>query len=99
MKCGLGKCARCNIGENYAVFEPTHGSAPKYTGMNCVNPIATIMAAQMMIDYLGEKEAASKIECAVMKVLSQGNVRTKDLGGSSTTSEMSDTIASEVRAL
>jgi isopropylmalate/isohomocitrate dehydrogenase-like protein len=95
----LGLAAGANVGDTYGMFEPVHGSAPKYTGMNCVNPIATIMAAQMMIDYLGEKEAASKIECAVMKVLSQGNVRTKDLGGSSTTSKMSAAIASEVRTL
>ena len=81
------------------MFEPVHGSAPKYTGMNRVNPTATIMAAQMMLDYLREKEAASSIENAVMKVLSEGKVRTKDLGGSSTTSEMSEAIASKVKAL
>ena len=81
------------------MFEPVHGSAPKYTGQNRVNPIATIMAAQMMMDYLGEKEAATKIENAVIKVLNEGKVRTKDLGGSSTTSEMSDTIASKVKSL
>ena len=67
--------------------------------MNRVNPAATIMAAQMMMDYLGEKKAAAKIEKAVMKVLSEGEVRTADLGGSSTTSEMSDAIASKVKSL
>jgi len=81
------------------MFEPVHGSAPKYTGQNVVNPIATIMASQMMLDYLGEKEAAAKIEHAVMSVLSEGKVRTKDLGGSSTTSEMSEAIASKIRLL
>jgi isopropylmalate/isohomocitrate dehydrogenase-like protein len=95
----LGLAAGANIGETYGMFEPVHGSAPKYTGQNRVNPIATIMAAQMMLDYLGEKEAATKIEKAVMNVLSEGKVRTNDLGGSSTTSEMSDAIASKVRAL
>jgi len=95
----LGLAAGANIGDTYGMFEPVHGSAPKYTGQNRVNPIATIMAAQMMLDYLGEKEAAAKIENAVMKVLSEGKVRTKDLGGSSTTSEMSDAIASKVKAL
>jgi isopropylmalate/isohomocitrate dehydrogenase-like protein len=95
----LGLAAGANIGDTYGMFEPVHGSAPKYTGQNRVNPIATIMAAQMMLDYLGEKEAAAKIENAVMKVLSEGKVRTKDLGGSSTTSEMSDAIASKVEAL
>ena len=95
----LGLAAGANVGDAYGMFEPVHGSAPKYTGMNRVNPIATIMAAQMMLDYLGEKTAAAKIENAVMKVLSEGKVRTKDLGGSATTSEMSDAIASKVKAL
>jgi isopropylmalate/isohomocitrate dehydrogenase-like protein len=95
----LGLAAGANIGDAYGMFEPVHGSAPKYTGQNRVNPTATIMAAQMMMDYLGEKEAATKIENAVMKVLNEGKVRTKDLGGSSTTSEMSDAIASKVKTL
>jgi isopropylmalate/isohomocitrate dehydrogenase-like protein len=95
----LGLAAGANIGDTYGMFEPVHGSAPKYTGMNRVNPTATIMAAQMMLDYLGEKTAAAKIENAVMKVLNEGKVRTKDLGGSSTTSEMSEAIASKVKAL
>jgi len=92
----LGLAAGANIGDTYGMFEPVHGSAPKYTGQNRVNPTATIMAVQMMLDYLGQKEAAAKIEKAVMKVLKEGKVRTKDLGGSSTTSEMSDAIASKV---
>ena len=95
----LGLAAGANIGDAYGMFEPVHGSAPKYTGQNRVNPTATIMAAQMMLDYLGEKAAATKIENAVMKVLNEGKVRTKDLGGSSTTSEMSDAIASKVKSL
>jgi len=95
----LGLAAGANIGDAYSMFEPVHGSAPKYTGQNRVNPTATIMAAQMMLDYLGEKEAAAKIENAVIQVLNEGKVRTKDLGGSSTTSEMSHAIASEVRTL
>ena len=96
---GLGLAAGANIGDTYGMFEPVHGSAPKYAGLNRVNPIAMIMAASMMLDYLGEKEAAAKIEEAVMNVLSEGKVRTADLGGSSTTSEMSDAIASKVRSL
>jgi len=95
----LGLAAGANIGDAYGMFEPVHGSAPKYTGQNSVNPTATIMAAQMMLDYLGEKEAAAKIEKAVMTVLSEGKVRTADLGGSSTTSEMSEAIASKVKSL
>ncbi len=95
----LGLAAGANIGDNYGMFEPVHGSAPRYAGQNRVNPTATVMAGSMMLDYLGEKEAAAKIDKAVIKVLSKGKVRTKDLGGSSTTIEMSDAIVSEVRAL
>ena len=94
----LGLAAGANIGKTYAMFEPVHGSAPKYTGMNRVNPTATIMAAKLMLDYLGEERAAAKIEWGVMEVLREGKVRTKDLGGLSTTSEMSAAIASGVKA-
>jgi isopropylmalate/isohomocitrate dehydrogenase-like protein len=93
----LGLAAGANIGDSYGMFEPVHGSAPKYTGMNRVNPTATIMAAHMMLDYLGEKEAAAKIEKAVLTVLREGKARTADLGGSSTTSQMSEAIAAKVR--
>jgi isopropylmalate/isohomocitrate dehydrogenase-like protein len=95
----LGLAAGANIGDTYGMFEPVHGSAPKYTGMNRVNPIAMIIAAQMMLDYLGEKAAAAKIDKAVIQVLNEGKVRTKDLGGTSTTSEISEAIASKVKAL
>jgi isopropylmalate/isohomocitrate dehydrogenase-like protein len=95
----LGLAAGANIGDSYGMFEPVHGSAPKYTGMNRVNPIATIMAAQMMLDYLEEKIAASQIEKAVLNNLKDGKVRTKDLGGTSTTSELSDAIVSRLKAL
>src|SRR3990170_3253680 len=93
----LGLAAGANIGETYGMFEPVHGSAPKYTGQNRVNPTATIMAASLMLDYLNEKEAAAKIEKAVMTVLKEGKIRTADLGGSSTTTEMSNAIASKIR--
>lgn len=93
----LGLAAGANIGATYGMFEPVHGSAPKYTGMNRVNPIATIMAGSMMLDYLGEKKAAEKIEKAVLDVLSEGKVRTADLGGSATTSEMSKAIVEKIK--
>ena len=92
----LGLAAGANIGDSYGMFEPVHGSAPKYTNMNRVNPIATIMAAAMMLDYLGEKAAALKIEKAVLEVLSEGKIRTADLGGSSTTSQMSQEIETKI---
>ena len=93
----LGLAAGANIGATYGMFEPVHGSAPKYTGMNRVNPIATIMAGSMMLDYLGEKKAAEKIEKAVLDVLSEVKVRTADLGGSATTSEMSQAIVEKIK--
>jgi isopropylmalate/isohomocitrate dehydrogenase-like protein len=92
----LGLAAGANIGETYGMFEPVHGSAPKYTGQNRVNPTATIMAASMMLDYLSEKDAAAKIEKAVIDVLTEGKIRTADLGGSATTNEMSNAIASKI---
>jgi isopropylmalate/isohomocitrate dehydrogenase-like protein len=94
----LGLAAGANIGESYGMFEPVHGSAPKYTGMNRVNPIATIMAGSMMLDYLGEKQAAAKIENAIIAVLKEGKVRTADLGGTATTSAMADAIAAKLKA-
>jgi len=78
------------------VFEPTHGSAPKYAGLNKVNPIATILAAKMMLEWLGEKEKAAEIERGVADVIAEGNTRTYDLGGTCGTSEMADAIAAAV---
>lgn len=92
----LGLAAGANIGDAYGMFEPVHGSAPKYTGMNRVNPIATILAGAMMLDYLDEKEAAKKIEDAVIAVLVEGKVRTADLGGKATTSDMAQAIAEKI---
>ncbi len=92
----LGLAAGANLGESYGMFEPVHGSAPKYTGMNRVNPTATINAAAMMLSYIGEKVAATKIENAVMEVLKEAKIRTKDLGGTATTSEMSQAIAAKI---
>lgn len=93
---GLGLVAGANIGESYGMFEPVHGSAPKYAGQNKVNPMATIAATSMMLDYLGEKKAAEKIEKAMMEVLLEGKVRTYDLGGSAKTSEISEAVASKL---
>ena len=90
---GLGFGCSGNIGQAYAVFEPTHGSAPKYAGQYKVNPIATILATKMMLDWLGESDKAAQIEGAVADVLAEGKVRTYDMGGSSTTLEMAEAIA------
>jgi isocitrate/isopropylmalate dehydrogenase len=93
---GLGFAAAGNIGDDYAVFEPTHGSAPKYAGQDRVNPIATIRAAKMMLDYLNEREKAAKIEEAVARVISEGRVQTYDMDGTSTTTQMAEAIADAV---
>ncbi len=96
---GLGFACSGNIGDNFAVFEPSHGSAPKYVGMNKVNPIAQILSAKMMLDWLGEKEMATKIEDAIAYVIKEGKVRTYDMGGSSTTIEMTDAIVTKIKEM
>jgi isocitrate/isopropylmalate dehydrogenase len=94
---GLGFGYSGNIGEKYAVFEPSHGSAPKYAGQNKVNPLATILAAKMMVEWLGEIEIARNIERAVAEVVERGAVRSYDLGGNSTTMEVAQSVAEAVR--
>lgn len=76
---GLGIAPGANLGEGIAVFEAIHGSAPKYTGLNKVNPVAMILSAVLMLDYLGEKQAAQKLDRAVAKVIAQGKNVTYDL--------------------
>ncbi len=93
---GLGFGCSGNIGDQLAVFEPTHGSAPKYTGMMKVNPIATILAAKMMLDWLGEKGKAEHLEAAVAEVIRAGQVRTYDMGGNNSTMEMAQAIAAKL---
>jgi len=93
---GLGVAAGANIGDRYGMFEPVHGSAPKYTGQNKVNPIATVEAVRMMLEYIGEKKAADKVGKATLKVLEEGKVLTYDLGGSAKTSDMGKAIAEKV---
>ena len=89
---GLGFSPSGNIGDTYAVFEPTHGSAPKYAGLNKVNPIAMILTAKLMLDWLGETGYAQRIEKAVAAVIKEEKIRTYDMGGSAGTIEMADAI-------
>jgi len=93
---GLGVAAGANIGEKYAMFEPVHGSAPKMSGQNKANPIAAIFAGKMLLDYVGEKDAALTIEKAVFRVLKEGRVLTYDLGGKARTDEVADEIAGKI---
>ena len=90
---GLGFGASGNIGADYAVFEPTHGSAPKYAGMYKVNPIATVLAAVMMLEWLGETQLAERAGKAVAAVIKEGKARTYDMGGSASTLDMGQAIA------
>ena len=76
---GLGVAPGSNIGTEAAIFEATHGSAPKYKGQNKVNPVALILSGKMMLDYLGEHEAAAKLDKAVADVIEEGKDVTYDL--------------------
>jgi len=93
---GLGFGCSGNIGTKYAVFEPTHGSAPKYAGQYKVNPIATILAVKMMLDWLGEGDKAAQIEGATAAVIQEGAVRTYDMGGTATTLDIAQAIAARL---
>lgn len=100
---GLGVAPGANLGEDIALFEPVHGSAPKYTGMNKVNPTAMILSAVMMLKYIGEDKAASKLERAVMDVIKEGKSVTYDLKkdrndpSAVSTSAMADAIIEKIR--
>ena len=93
---GLGFAASGNIGDNYAVFEPTHGSAPKYSGMYKVNPMAMLLTAKMMLDWLGEKDKAERLEAAISRVIQEGKIRTYDMGGNSSTIDVAGAVADYV---
>lgn len=100
---GLGLAPGANIGVKYAVFEPTHGSAPKYKGLNKVNPTAIILSGVMMLRHIGETDAADNLEEAVAQVLSQGKSVTYDLKPNmddktaAKTSEMADAIIKKLK--
>jgi isocitrate dehydrogenase (NAD+) len=93
---GLGVAPGANIGEQAAVFEPVHGSAPKYTGQNKVNPTALLLSGVLMLQHLGEQEAAQRVYDAVAAVIGEGRDVTYDLGGSAGTREMARAIAARV---
>jgi 3-isopropylmalate dehydrogenase len=90
---GLGFASAANIGDDYAVFEPTHGSAPKYYGQYKVNPMAMLLTCKLMLDWLGEADQATRLESAIAAVIAEGRVRTYDLGGSNTTLEVAEEVA------
>lgn len=94
---GLGVAPGANIGDDIAVFEPVHGSAPKYAGMDKVNPTAMLLSAVMMLEYIGENEAAGRIQRSLAAVIEEGRHVTYDLGGSSKTSEMAMAVIEKMR--
>jgi tartrate dehydrogenase/decarboxylase/D-malate dehydrogenase len=92
---GMGFAAGGNLNPEKvypSLFEPIHGSAPKYEGKGIVNPVAAIESVRMMLDHLGEKAAAQDIDEGVARILSQGKVKTRDMGGKHATSKMGDEI-------
>jgi isocitrate dehydrogenase (NAD+) len=93
---GLGVAPGANIGETAAVFEPVHGSAPKYAGQNRANPTALILSGALMLRHLGETDAANAVETAARDVIAEGTTVTYDLGGTAGTREFAVTVATRV---
>ncbi len=93
---GLGLAPSACIGDDYAYFEPVHGTAPDLTGKNIVNPTAMILSAVWMLTYLGFKEAADRLESAVYRVYAEGGPLTPDMGGSATTNRFCEAVASKL---
>lgn len=96
---GLGVAPGANFGDEFALFEAVHGSAPKYKGLNKVNPIALLLSAKMMLEYIGEKEIASKLEQAIAEVMKESKVVTYDLGGDAKNYEMAEEIIKKLKGM
>lgn len=94
---GLGFASSANIGNNYAVFEPTHGSAPKYAGQYKVNPMAMLLTGKLMLDWLGESEKAARLEDAIAGVIKEGRVKTYDMGGTNSTLEVAREVVRKLQ--
>jgi isocitrate dehydrogenase (NAD+) len=93
---GLGMAPGANIGETVAVFEAVHGSAPDIAGKNLANPMALVLSSAMMLDHVGELQAAGRVREAVYAVLREGKVLTRDLGGTAGTTQIAEAIAAKV---
>jgi isocitrate dehydrogenase (NAD+) len=93
---GLGVVPGANIGESCAVFEAVHGSAPDIANKNLANPTALLLSGLMMLDHLGERQTSDRIRAALGRVLSEGRIRTRDLGGQATTTEFTEAICREL---
>lgn len=90
---GLGFASSANIGDDYALFEPTHGSAPKYAGQYRVNPMAMLLTVKLMLEWLGEADLAQRLEDAIAAVIAEGKVRTYDMGGTASTLDVAQEVA------
>ncbi len=95
---GLGVAPGANIGEDGAVFEPVHGSAPKYAGLNKANPTALILSGALMLRHIGYVEAGERVEAAVRAVVAEGRTTTADLGGTAGTSQFADAVIEQMGA-
>jgi isocitrate dehydrogenase (NAD+) len=95
---GLGVAPGANIGEDGAVFEPVHGSAPKYAGQNKANPTALILSGALMLRHLGYAETAERLEGAVRAVIAEGRTTTSDLGGDAGTSQFADAVIERLQS-
>jgi isocitrate dehydrogenase (NAD+) len=93
---GLGVAPGANIGMEAAVFEPVHGSAPKYAGLDIADPTALILSGALMLRHLGEVEAANRVEAATRGVIGEGVSRPRDLGGTASTSAFAKAVAGRV---
>ncbi len=95
----IGNVYSGNYGDSYAMFEPAHGSAPKYAGQNKVNPVATILSGAWMVENLGEKAISDAIFKVTEDVINENRYVTYDLGGSATLSQMADQVAARAGKL
>ena len=93
---GIGLAPSANIGDGIAVFEPAHGTAPGRAGKRIANPVATLLAAKLMLEYLGEKEASRWIQVAVDRTIEKGETLTPDMGGKNSTDEVGEAIIGEI---
>jgi isocitrate dehydrogenase (NAD+) len=94
---GLGVVPSGNIGDEYAIFEAVHGTAPDIAGKGLANPTALIMSAVLMLNYLNEREAAKKVDAALIKVYREGKHTTKDVGGKAGTKEFTDAVIAALK--
>ena len=93
---GLGFACSANLGDDYGVFEPTHGSAPKYFKQYKVNPMAMLLTVKMMLDWLNDKLMAEKLESAIRQVVREGNVKTYDMGCSHSSIDVTRAVISTI---